>query len=124
MKKSNYLILIYVLFAVLILLGIVQFKCPWLLFTGKYCAGCGVTRMIRSIFMLDFYQAFRYNPLFFILLVLLLIYGLYVGICLFFKKKYFKLNTKCLIPIVVLLVIFMILRNTELFGFLRPTVVS
>ena len=34
------------------------------------CAGCGGTRMFLSILKLDFYQAFRYNPYVFSLLVI------------------------------------------------------
>ena len=35
---------------------------------GFYCPGCGITRMLYSIITFDFYQAFRYNPLLFIML--------------------------------------------------------
>lgn len=44
---------------------------------GLYCPGCGGTRMVQSILKLDFYQAFRYNPLVFVLLALIAIWDIY-----------------------------------------------
>ena len=44
--------------------------------TGLYCPGCGVTKLTFSLLELDFYQAFRANPLIFILLILAIIYYL------------------------------------------------
>ena len=89
--------------------------------TNLYCPGCGVTRMIFSILKLDFYQAFRYNPFIFILLILLIIYIAYIIICKILKKKYYKLNIKHLIIISAIAIIFMILRNIEYFSYLQPT---
>ena len=40
--------------------------------TGLYCPGCGITRMFFAIIELKFYDAFRYNPLVFILLIIIL----------------------------------------------------
>lgn len=43
-------------------------SCPFYRLTGWYCPGCGITRLLFSIMSGDFYHAFRYNPLVFILL--------------------------------------------------------
>ena len=49
-------------------------QCPIHYMTGLYCPGCGITRMLFAIIKLDFYQAFRYNPLVFILLPFIIFY--------------------------------------------------
>lgn len=86
-----------------------------------YCAGCGFTRMIKSIIKLDFYQAFRYNPLLFILLILFtpyLIYQIYLYIRYGNIKK---TSLKLLIILVIILFIYMFLRNIPKFDYLIPT---
>lgn len=85
--------------------------------TNWYCPGCGITRLIFSLIHLDFYQAFRYNPLVFILGIL---YGCYCIISLVIKIKLPKCSSYILIVIVIL---FGILRNIELFSYLKPTVI-
>lgn len=82
-----------------------------------YCPGCGITRLVFSLINLDFYQAFRYNPLLFILVILYICYYL---INLLIKIKLPKYINWILLIIVIL---FGVLRNTELFNYLKPTVV-
>lgn len=85
--------------------------------TGFYCPGCGITRMFLSILQLDFYQAFRYNSLVFIL---------FVGVILFkilrfnFSKKSKEYASYFLLFVVVL---YGILRNIEMFSYLQPTII-
>ncbi len=79
--------------------------------TNLYCPGCGITRMFFSILRLDFYTAFRYNPLVFILLILYIIVNL-------FK---IKLSKKAIYTLLVIVIIYGILRNTDLFKYLKPT---
>ena len=76
--------------------------------TNFYCPGCGILKF-------DFYQAFRYNPLVFILLICFIIYKL---INLKFKIKLPKYTSYVLLVIVIL---YGILRNIDTFGFLKPT---
>ena len=98
------------------------FEIPCLIkkITNLECPGCGITRMFISLFKLDFYQAFRYNPLVFILFFLLVFK---IVIELFTDKinKYF--NNKFYIALVFILIIYGILRNIDAFSFLKPTVV-
>ena len=96
----------------------------WKNIFGIDCAGCGATRMVMSILKFDFYQAFRYNPLIFIFIVFAIIYLIYVIICIVFKKKYFVFKSKYFVALVIFLVVFMILRNTEMFEFLKPTIIK
>ena len=53
--------------------------CVIYLITGKYCPGCGVTRMILALGRLDIAAAFSHNALLFILLIPAIIYGIYRG---------------------------------------------
>ena len=85
------------------------------------CAGCGGTRMFMSLSQLDFYQAFRYNPFLFILLVIGVIYVIYAIVMVILKKKVFKPSIKWLIVLFIAGVIFMILRNIPGLEFLLPT---
>jgi len=130
MKKRtiNVLLLItslsLILFASIKFLDLIHFKCVFRKLFGIYCAGCGTTRMIKSMFFLNFNQAFRYNPFMFILSILSLMYILYM-IIIYIKKEEVKIPSfKLVIVIVVLLFIYMLLRNLPGFEFLRPTFVS
>lgn len=114
------------LFGITILLNIIIilfFKpsCPWKINFNIDCAGCGTTRMIESIIKLDFYQAFRFNPLVFIFLLIFMIYGIYITICKLIHKNYYKLKNIDLLIILILIILFMILRNIPGLEYLKPT---
>lgn len=80
--------------------------------------------MIESIIKLDFYQAFRYNPLFFILFIIFITYFIY-QVYLHIKYGSFKKpSLKLLIILVAILSIYMILRNIPLFNYLIPTKIN
>ena len=76
--------------------------------------------MFFAILHLEFYQAFRYNPLVFILLILSIIY-----LIIKFILKKFNINIK--IPeyiwyiLLVIIIIYGILRNIPEFSWLAPT---
>lgn len=99
-------------------------KCPFHEITKLYCPGCGITRCLISIIKLDFYQAFRYNPLVFILLPFLIPYFIY-KIYIFFLNKDDKITKK--IPNFVyyillgIIILFWIARNIDAFSWLAPT---
>ena len=99
----------------------IHYECPFLKFFHIFCAGCGGTRMIHSILNFDFYQAFRYNPLLFIFLIIGIIYTL-IAIIIYIKKKELILPSKySLIIILIIFLLYMILRNIGIFSFLIPT---
>lgn len=94
--------------------------CPFHKFTGLYCPGCGVTRMLFSLIKLDFYQAFRYNPLVFILLIIGIIYLLIK----FILKKFniiIKVPNYVWYILIIIVIIYGILRNIPYFNYLIPT---
>ena len=96
--------------------------CPIRLVTGRYCPGCGSSRMMLALLRFDFEEAFRANRLLFFLLPLVLVYGLVKGI------HYIRTGeVKQTLPeqIAVLLVcvatvVFWVMRNMEQFAFLAP----
>lgn len=120
-KKEMKLILLLISFLIIFLFlnKVFNFAIPCLFheITNLYCPGCGITRMFLALFKLDFYQAFRYNPLVFILLILSIVY--------FLVKKIGKLNFKfpnyIYYYLLVIVIIYGILRNIPLFSFLAPT---
>lgn len=99
----------------------IHYRCPFEHYLHIWCAGCGGTRMIISLLHGDIYQAFRYNPFLFILLIIGILFYIYM-IIVYIKKKVIVLPSKYIwIAIIILLIIYMILRNISLFSFLIPT---
>lgn len=117
MNKKNIIIIIILLliYAIIFMKFGWGLKCPIYELTGLYCPGCGITRMFVSLINLDIYQAFRYNPLVFILLVLYITYKL---VSIFINIKLPKI-----LPYIILVIVisYGFLRNIDAFSFLRPT---
>ncbi|MBD8923609.1 DUF2752 domain-containing protein [bacterium] len=114
MKKVK--IIPFILVALVVYLVLIErfgitIPCLFHKITKLYCPGCGITRLFFSILKLDFYQAFRYNPLVFILIIT------YIFVKIF-KVKVPKYAIYILLVIVIL---FGILRNIDTFDYLRPT---
>ena len=109
-----FLFIIYYLLNKKIGIGI---PCVFHELTGLYCPGCGITRLLFSLLELNFYQAFRSNPLVFILLILSILY-------LILKLILKRFNINLTIPnyiyyfLLIIVIIFGILRNIPGFEFL------
>ena len=88
-----------------------NYLCPIYKYLGIFCPGCGLTRMFRSILNLEIYQAFRYNMLGFILLIVIILYIIYLIICFILHKRFYIPNKYVLYGIIILVIIFTILRN-------------
>ena len=84
--------------------------------TDFYCPGCGITRMLFSLLKLDFYQAFRYNPLTFCLLFIYIIYKI-----ISLTKYKINIDPKIYYFLIIIVIIFGIVRNIPLFEYLKPT---
>lgn len=105
-----------------VMLTDIKIPCVFSRVTGLYCPGCGVSRMCISIIQLDFKAAFGYNQLVFCLLP----FFVYEGVCS--AVKYIKTGSRYLgkeyrivwTIILCLLIIFGILRNIDMFSYLRP----
>ena len=126
MKKRiiNIFTLIITLVLILLFLKLINYKCIYRDFFNIYCAWCGFTRMIKSIINLDFYQAFRYNPLLFILLIIFIPYCIYEVYLYIRYGNIKKPSLKVLSVLVVVLFIYMVLRNIPKFDYLIPTKIS
>lgn len=92
--------------------------------TGLYCPGCGITRIFISLFKLNIYQAFRYNPLVFILLIMCTLYFLADFLKFKISKSHIKLPKSIYIILLIIVILFGILRNIPLFSYLAPTIVN
>ena len=126
MKKRivNIFTLIITLVLILLFLKLINYKCIYRELFNIYCAGCGFTRMIESMINLKFYQAFRYNPLFFILFIIFIPYVVY-QVYLYIKYGNIKKpSLKLLIILVIILFMYMFLRNIPLFNYLIPTKIN
>lgn len=119
-KIREYLILIIIWVFFFLLVLNQEIKCLWNEMTGLYCPGCGITRMLIAMIQLDFYQAFRYNPFLFLLIIFSIVYILY---SLFKFKTIERINSKLLFVILIITILFGVLRNIPCFSFLAPTIV-
>lgn len=120
------LVLVAIYFGLYKCLG-VSFRCLWHDLTGWYCPGCGATRMLWSLIKGDFYQAFRFNPLLFILLpfgIWVLCDKIYCKIKGDKKPLIDKIPSWCWIILIVITIAFGILRNFDEFSALAPTIVD
>ena len=70
MRKKEVFILVISIVISYLCIFLFDIGCPINKLFGIECAGCGLTRMFLAIFKFDFYQAFRFNPCMFILLVM------------------------------------------------------
>lgn len=87
--------------------------CPFRKITGLECPGCGISRMCLNLLRLDFYSAFRENPLVFSILPLYAI--------LYIRQQYryvryndnrtTKFESVFIYITIGLLIIFAVLRN-------------
>ena len=90
------------------------FPCFFRFATGLDCPGCGTTRALYSLLHLRFWQAFRYNPLIYLLVPIATYFGA-VGYIYLLTGKLFKLKLRISKPVIWIFVIvvlsFVILRN-------------
>ena len=93
--------------------------CPFYQITHLYCPGCGITRLLFSLLELDFYQAFRYNPLVFLLLLGFIIFNLIEII----KRKKIIINNKVVYILLVVVILYGVLRNLPSSP-LAPTIIN
>ena len=84
--------------------------CVWDMQFGVKCAGCGMTRMFKSMFRFDFISAFFYNPFMFIMFFGWNIAG---ALCLMGKMEKVKPRSFRIAAVVCLIAsaVFSIIRN-------------
>lgn len=114
------LIVIFLIYAILIIRFDIGIPCVFYEITGLYCPGCGITRLCLSLFEGDVYQAFRYNPIIFIDLPILFILFV-LNIFLKNNKNIKKITDVIIIFLATITIIFGVIRNIPIFSFLAPT---
>lgn len=123
-KPSNItLVLVAVGFVALTRIFNIETPCPFYKITGLHCPGCGITRMFLAILQLNFYQAFRYNPLVFCLLPFATL--LFVDYVIRSFKNisgslYTRLPDQLWSILLIIALVYGILRNVPFFNFLAP----
>ena len=96
--------------------------CPIKLVTGKYCPGCGISRMLLAMLRLDFTTAYHANRLLFFLLPIILVYGGFKAV------HYIKTGRDgmgiaeqlAVLVVCIITIAFWVMRNMEAFAFLAP----
>ena len=95
--------------------------CMFYEITGLLCPGCGTGRCMLSLLHLDFYAAFRYQPLLFVSLPFLFYYLLKIYIAFVFDKDVLPLpkikNRAFGIAVTVIIISYWILRNIPVYPF-------
>lgn len=121
MKLDNVQKKILLIYVVLITIGITYtvliyttgfgIPCMFNRFTGYLCPGCGTSRMALAMLRLDFYSAFRFNPVAFVTVILWLMIsiGCFAGRPAVLRNERVLLGAVC-VDIAVYL-IFAVLRN-------------
>lgn len=91
--------------------------------TGLHCPGCGVTRMLRAMLLLDIYGAFHYNMLVFCLLPFAVFFSIrhWLRWVKTGKNPTDLAETIAAGTALVLALAFGIMRNLPWFSFLAPT---
>jgi hypothetical protein len=131
-KKRLTIVIISVISVILISFGYYFFykathiglACPIHEMFHVDCPGCGLSRMIFSIIELDFYQAFRYNPLMFVLSPFIIVFAVDLIIAFIHDRKskiVSKIPLFAWIIIYVVILVFGVIRNIEPFTYLKVT---
>lgn len=116
------ILLLGVVYIIFIKITNIMIPCPIKLVTGKYCPGCGISRMLLAMLRLDFETAYHANRLLFFLLPVIALYGLIKG------SRYVRTGENKqkvweqigILAVFLITVCFWIMRNTEQFSFLAP----
>ena len=97
--------------------------CPIYTVTGKFCPGCGITRMFVSLFSGDILAALSYNAL----VMLLLPLGAFLAVRWSWEYvkhgrlgKMKRSEKMIILAVIVLTVVFTVLRNMNAFAVLAP----
>ena len=124
LKKIAIVLSVCILYVVFVKITGVGIPCLIKTVTGKYCPGCGISRMFLAMLELDFKKAFAYNPLLMVLLPFCMFFGVRRGIIYINSgNKESDLSEQIFIIMAfIVTVAFWIMRNTEAFAFLAPVV--
>ena len=94
-------------------------KCPFVITTGFYCAGCGSQRATHQLLNINLFGVLQQNLLY-ALGLLFIIYHVVIQILnKFFKKNYYNYVYHPKTPIIILIIVLMfwVLRNISQYPF-------
>ena len=117
--KYFFIVILGISFIYIILDYNIGIPCIFHKITNLYCPGCGITRCLKSILTLNFYQAFRYNILITILLPFFIFYFIYSIVL----KKDFKIPNYIWYILLFIIILFGVFRNIPYFSYLAPTII-
>ena len=115
-RRLEKALLFYLLIITIIIIGtrlasIFKYQCPINYLFHIKCAGCGTTRMLLNIMTLDIIKAFKYNPVMFIVFILVILDSIYISNHYIKNDKVKLPSKKTLLIILILLILYMPLRN-------------
>lgn len=121
MKKTDYVICIFVVMvlAILVLNECIAIPCFFNKVTGFYCPGCGITRAIRSLLKGDLYSSFRNNLLLYTVFPILFILEI-MNIKLKKSKEFKKMYNVMIVCLLIFTITFGVLRNFPTFSEIAP----
>ena len=99
-------------------------RCPFYYELAYECPGCGGTRMLVSLMKMDFYQAFRFNAFLTLTLPSVIIIYLYQSYTYIRYNKILSWLYKYVLAYVIAWAIFTVLRNSDAFAWLAPTLIA
>ena len=124
-KLKNDFVVFLILISYLVFTRLTEIKIPCIFekITGLFCPGCGISRMFIAMSKLEFYQAFRYNPLIFIMTPFFIIFFLEHIISKAKNKESIIQRMPNIVwySCVVVIIIYGIIRNIPYFDYLKPT---
>lgn len=121
-KPVGQVLLIGIVYLIFIKITGWTIPCPIKWVTGKYCPGCGISRMLLAVLRLDFETAYHANRLLFFLLPIILIYALVKAVQYIKTGKEGQSLPEQIVTLIVCIITiaFWIMRNMETFAYLAP----
>lgn len=122
LKPLLEILLLGIIYIIFIKITGLMIPCPIKLVTGKYCPGCGISRMLLAMLRLDFEAAYCANRLLFFLFPVILLYGIMKGIQYIRtgKEKQTPAEQIGILLVCIATIAFWVMRNMEQFSFLAP----
>lgn len=107
-----------------ILVVFTNFSIPCIIkkISGKYCPGCGITRMFLELLKGNVAGAAKYNIFVLVLLPFALLWGVYrlIAYVKSNKTEYSKVELTILLIVFACMIVFWIMRNMDAFLWLAP----
>lgn len=103
--------LLFVIFAIYMILPLPKIPCGFHLLTGHPCPSCGTSRVLNYLTHLDYFDAVKINPFITISFTLLLIY-IIINLLIYPSGRVMEINMKekAKIPVILLIAVLFLLN--------------